>query len=257
MFIQELHYDIKSTYNKLDSNNRVDLVPAQIDRIINNSSLELVELVYGGNVSKLQQYGFEATQQLTDLLSNFVIKNPDQPTLSPASYNSDFQVYEFRLSDLEYRYLHLLRMYVTTNCGKIRIGKVYQNEHDDLNVILLDAMTRPSKKWKRLVAVLGRSSANDGTSSIYVYTNGEFTISGLDVEYLKYPDKVFFGGYDTLEYLSGDLTAPTSSDPPINSEFPDWVQRTLLINMCVGNISANLYDYNQSQLRDNKINNLI
>lgn len=148
-------------------------------------------------------------------------------------------------------------MYVTTNCGKIRIGKVYQNEHDDLNVILLDAMTRPSKKWKRLVAVLGRSSANDGTSSIYVYTNGEFTISGLDVEYLKYPDKVFFGGYDTLEYLSGDLTAPTSSDPPINSEFPDWVQRTLLINMCVGNISANLYDYNQSQLRDNKINNLI
>lgn len=52
MFIQELHYDIKSTYNKLDSNNRVDLVPAQIDRIINNSSLELVELVYGGNTSK-------------------------------------------------------------------------------------------------------------------------------------------------------------------------------------------------------------
>lgn len=257
MTIQELHYEIKLAYNKIDSNHKKDLAPAQIDRIINKSQLELVNLIYAGDkTSNMNVGGFESTQLATDLISILTVKQPDQPKSTPDNIDLLRNVYEFKFKNLKYPYLDLIRLYLDTDCKNMSIGKIYQSSHDDLSMILTDAMTQPSKQWRRAIASIGKDSTDPTNSSVYIYTGGEFKIYSIDMEYLRQPKKVFFGGYDTLEYLSGDSTGYQSTDPPVDCEFPNRTQY-LLVDIVVKNIAKILSDGDQVILTKQEIVNSI
>lgn len=75
MNIREMQYDFKVKADKIDSLKTRNLLPAEIDWILNNAIQEFVDNKYGD---------FESKQDLVDQLSTLVVKSPTniQPGLS-------------------------------------------------------------------------------------------------------------------------------------------------------------------------------
>ena len=89
-------------------------------------------------------------------------------------------------------------------------------------------------------------------------------IEGLKVKYnkpipqfchnLNAPsNKVYYGGYDTLEYTLGDTTFPNIGDPVINSEFPK-ISHSSIVEVAVQLIARSLEDVNAIQITEDKLN---
>jgi hypothetical protein len=208
--IQDLHFLIKLKAQKLDSNSKADLTPAIIDTLINKQSGVFVDIFFSGNPQSYN-LGFEMTQHRIDMLSDLLVKQPEQPSLIPQALKDG--IYEVKFSSLKYPYRHLVRATTQTECGPVNIAL---EKHFTLNTILNDEFSKASKAWKRIPFTIGRSSDGNG-SSIYLYTDNKLSISSIDIEYIKQPREVFIGGYDSLNFLyTGE--GYTKEDSPVNPE---------------------------------------
>lgn len=242
MSITKLHWLIKERYNKLDSNHYRDLTPLQLDEAINKATYDFMER----NV-------FIEDQPRFDMISDLIITSPDQPAIAYHTVSND--VYEFRLADLKYPYYHYKRAHVTTDCGLTKVEIV---GHGRLSDILTDSMQKPSKKWRRLIGTIAKTSDGEG-KSLYIYATPDWTIDTLFIEYVKKPSKVFFGGYDSIEYIeclnNNGVTCSqyynTSTDP-VDLEI-DETYHTLIADYAVLELTRTLKDVPGFQLRSNSI----
>lgn len=237
--IERVHVLVKAKVEKLDSNSRYDLPPAILDELINVSQDNYVDAAFAGTVLA-QGLGFEATQMRTDMISNLVVKQPEQDPLIPIAQKDG--VYEIPFSYFKYKYRHLVRVTIQTDCGPINLKL---EQHNQLNTVLNDQFSKPSRKWKRIPFTIARSSDGLG-SSLYLYTNNEFTISTVDVEYIKQPRRAFIGGYNSIETnkgLEGYKQTDSSVNPEIDESFID-----VLVNFVVREWEAmQTTDYNVAQ----------
>ncbi len=247
MNIQRMHSEVKLRYNKLNSNNKPDLPKQFIDDYLNNAQDEFIRICYAGNNTKKFKIGFEVTQQRIDLLSSIVI--PEETVSSVSLFKPN--VYKIELNDLTHPYRHLIRLYANTSCGKIECIPV---KHEDIDPYLRNENTKPSAIWRRCLYVV----ASDGSNNpcLYLYTGGEFTITSVTLSYIKEPKKVFFGGYNTLEFINGDATAPSTVTPAINTELPQ-TSHDFIVDIAVQLISRSLEDINQLQITEDKITRTI
>lgn len=245
MTIEELHYDLKYKLDKIDSLDTDNLIPAEIDWIINEAITLFTKQRYDKN--NFKKIGFEGNQKRIDDLKTLVIKSPtsQQPavTVTPTGLNT----FELKLSDLNYDYLFLVRITAKiskTNCGS-KVVSLEQTEHDDLNYILHnDPFRKPSFEWQRVPIVFGRSDQTlDDKGSIYFYTDGTFTITEVYPEYLKVPNKVSFGGYT---YLDGSIATKTECD------LPEETHREI-IDIAVNEISRIIDNPNFMQMKSQKL----
>jgi hypothetical protein len=102
------------------------------------------------------------------------------------------------------------------------------------------------------------NSITAGNQSIFVYTGGQFTPINATLTYLKEPRKMFYSGYNTLEYINGDLTAPSATTPLINCELPDTGSaHTLIVDIAVQLIARSLEDLSKIQITEDKITRTI
>jgi len=245
MTIQRMHHEVKLRGNKINSNHYKDLPTAFIDDFLNDAHLEFKEICYSGRNDKRYKIGFEVTQQRIDLLSPIVI--PDE-IVTPTVLVTN--VYKIDLTNLDQTYDHFLRGTVSTDCGVIPITI---EKHNDLDTILRDENRKPSAKWKRCIGVF----ASPGDNSLLIYTGGEFTIDEASITYLRRPTKVFYGGYDSLEFLWGDTTAPKTADPSINSDF-SGTAASIIVDLAVQLIYArSLENPNTLQLVEDKITRIL
>lgn len=169
MIISKMHWLFKERFNRSSSNFYPDYAPMQIDQFINDA----VEILLQKHASR------EDKQLFFDMLSPLLIK--DTITGSEGLYN---------LQKLKEPYFYTKRIIANTDCGPM---KVIIEGHGRLNDILLDAFQKPSNKWRRVIGVF------EG-SNVRIFS--ESTVESLTIDYYKYPKQVFFGGYDTLEYLN-------------------------------------------------------
>jgi len=241
-----MHSEIKLRYNKLNSNNKPDLPKQFIDDYLNNAQDEFIRICYAGNNSKKFKLGFETTQQRIDLLSSIVI--PEE-TANVTLFKTN--VYKVTLSGLLHKYRHLIRLYANTSCGKIECIPV---KHEDIDPYLRNENTKPSAIWRRCLYVVASDGANN--SCLYLYTGGEYTITNVTLSYIKEPKKVFYGGYNTLEFINGDTTAPSVATAAISSELP-LTSHDFLVDIAVQLISRSLEDINQLQITEDKITRTI
>jgi hypothetical protein len=196
MIIELWHYNFKLRYNKIDSQHKKDLNPAEIDEILNDAIKIWCETQYSGN--NITKQGAEVTQQKIDNLSSLLIQFPVQPLVTSSLITEG--VYEFPLSEtkgLIFPYFHLMRVYgKITGCSEKVETSIIQ--HDDLTYVLSDPFKKPSNKFfKRLVATFGKSSIPEIESSLFIYTDG-FPIDGIYPEYYKKPNIVSIGGYKDI-----------------------------------------------------------
>jgi hypothetical protein len=238
MTIDLWHFEYKLRHNNIDSQHKKDFNPAEIDAILNDAILIWVFQQYSGSNPK--QTSAETTQQRWDNLSTLLVKESDQPALSPVANTGD--VFEFSLNDLRYNYLHAARIRaVIEGCtNKIKVKTV---QHDDIDTYLEDPFKKPSKgPFPRLIGNFGLDSTSEGNSSYYVYTDNTFDIESLYVEYFKRPKIISLGGYNDI---NGNLTIRQESDIP--SDF-----HSQIIDIAVGETRRILGDTQRFQLSSQK-----
>lgn len=255
-----MHWHIKFLARKLDTNNYRDLSPKEIDALINLSMWDFIEIFYSGNNFKQYKLGFEVTQQRIDMLSNLVIPKCIEPEL----IDEECGRYEVKLDNLDPAYMHLVRAYIKTPCcGLINIKP---KQHDDLNKVLTSKFQKPSKKWKRAISYMQSSSDDATNSSIIIETGNEFTIEEVCIDYIKCPQRVYFGnydlkegknkyvGYNTVPYIT-EGTSYQKGDPPVDPCISKKYY-PLLVRMVVQEIHRILEDTTAFQLFRDKINTL-
>ena len=180
MIVSKMHWLFKERFNRGSTNFYPDFTPMQIDQFINDA----VEIL-------LQKHSAREDKQLFfDMLNPLLVTE----TITPTEANF------FSLSSLTQPYFYNKRIIANTDCGAI---KVIVEGQGRLNDILADAFQKPSNKWRRVIGVF----ENNG---IRVYSEG--TTTSLTITYYKYPKQVFFGGYDTLEYLNCIKTSSNCSN---------------------------------------------
>lgn len=111
MTAQELRYDFKLKYDKVDSQTKQNFNPAEIDWILNWAQETLVKRRYGQN--NILRTGFEGTQKRIDDLSTLVVKYPKQPEVFLTNLGDG--VYELPLNSLLHDYLFFIR-------GKVQVA---------------------------------------------------------------------------------------------------------------------------------------
>ena len=240
MVISRMHYEIKVGYNKLNSNHKPDLLPAQIDDVINKASDDYVEIFYSGNNSKEYKLGFEVTQQRIDMLQTLIVPLTNYAAVS---IDTDPERYGVDLTMFDPTYRHFLRAYVIpVECSTKHIP-VTITRLNDLDVKLRDRNTQPSLSWNRCLG-----SIKNNTLELYTK---DYTITEVQIEYLRNPVKVFSSGYDSLEF---DITGEgyESTDPQVTSDLPEQYH-DLLVDMVVQYIAATLEDNNKFQLQKEQI----
>lgn len=212
MLIQQLHYELKLELNKIDSNDRPDLLPAEIDAYLNRGIWRWFVSRYG---SEKPKKGFETNQLRISNLASLHVKSPElQVAITPTSLGSG--IYEVKLSSLTYDYFVLTRArtdITKSNCTHSK-DTVKIVETDDDNTI---RFLKPSFIWKRVNARFGKSSDGTANQSIYFDTGSDFTISSVYLDYIKKPNQVFLGTYDRTNIGLG--SALTAVECDIDSNF--------------------------------------
>lgn len=248
MIIQRMHLQFKEKAQRLNSAHEVDLLPYQIDDLINDASDIFVEEYCYKN-----QIPYEASQQKIDMLESLVVKVGDEPEnqsgISPilVEEQGGIYTYKFPLNALDHNYLHMVRAFEKIGCCNVTNIKFVQ--HDDLNNYLTNDFLKPSKTWGRLLSVLA-------SNHIYIYSDHQLDTIGL--EYFKKPKRVFFGGYDTLEYLEairsnksteGLYSSQTESvDSDINENY-----HRIIIDIAVREFSRRTENQNKLLLTRDKL----
>lgn len=242
MTLKELRYDFLYKVNRVDSVNKENWIPAEIDWALNYAIKTFVKQRLGQNNSK--QLGFEAIQKRIDDLRTLVIKSPtsQQPGLTPTSVASG--MFEVDLSSLSFPYMFYLRgsaSIVKQGCSA-KDAKLVQVQHDDVNE--LGTFHGPSWIWGLIPIVFGRSDqASDSEGSIYLYTDNQFTISTVYVDYLKHPNEVNGGDYT---HIDGTVRPLTECDLP-NHTHPE------LVDIAVADISKIILEPEFNQLREGRL----
>lgn len=222
MLLKEWHYDFSIKMDKVDSLSKRNFTPAEKDWILNEAISLFVKQRYGQNNSK--KAGFESIQKRTDDLRTLQIKSPSaiQPGVVPVRHQGD--IYEFKISDFAFPYWFLTRL---TAKGKKEdcIKEIFlrQVQHDDLSVALEDEFYKPDFTWGEALAVEARTdeTLND-EGSIYVYTDN-FEIVEIYPEYVKKPNKVWIGTYNSLDgkHAVGDAVVECDLPEHTHNEIVD------------------------------------
>jgi hypothetical protein len=211
MLIDEMHYELDQAVDRLSSQDRPDLLPEEKDSYLNKAIVRFTLDRYGMDNPK--KSGFETSQERIGNLMNLHIKSPElQPELAPIDLGNGR--YEIRLNNLDYRYLFL-------TAAKVKIRKddcVKTIDHtqwqiDDRKTTFSDA----SFIWSRVLANFGKSTAtptiNEEIPSLYFDTTDKtgvqvYTIDGVCLSYVKYPDRVCLGTYKHIDDKGPDPLTP-------------------------------------------------
>ncbi len=238
MTIDRIHQEIKNRWNKLNSNHKPDFSPAYLDDCVNKAQEDYVDIFYSGNNSKQYKFGFEVTQQRIDMLQGLVKSYSGAVTVSGTNYYTLLSVVP------AYRYFVRGSLLVTGCTERVPLTIVRLN---DLDFKLKDENTKPSKKWNRALS-------NIADSRINFYADGIST--NVELQYIKDPVKVFSGGYDSLEFSFGDLSAYDATDPKVTSEI-DPSFHDILVDMTVQYIARIFEDQTKYSLTERDIINKI
>lgn len=219
MNIQDAHYTVRQLVNKIGSQYSAGLVPAIIDWALNRATLIVLKRKYKFEEGE----GFELDQEAKDNLSSLYVRSPqEQPALVPTLAGDKYgAVYEVKFNNLKYPYIHLIgatAKITKSGCGSKYRGVTEENRNV-LDSILIDPHKKSDFKWGKVICDLGKDSTTLTETSLglpgsmYIYSCDDFVVDEVQIDYLKLPREVFFGGYNTV---TGTYVA---ADSPVGFDF--------------------------------------
>lgn len=182
MTVQEQHIDFKRKLNKVDSQNYRNFRPEEIDLYLNEGQDLFIKKRIG--INNVYQTGFETTQKRIEDLRDIHVKW-EEANIIPLVTAVDSTKFKFDLTDLDPDYLYLTRVsFLATKAGcDNRVISGIKVETDDLNSVLGSEFYSPSFEWEEVPYVYTGDF-------IYVYTDGTFAISELQIDYIKRPRRI-------------------------------------------------------------------
>lgn len=245
MTITQMHAELDLELDRVASGDAPDLNVREKDDYLNKAIWIFLKEHFDLDKGKVGQ-GFETKSINTHALRNLHIKFPLQPALTPVNLGSG--VWELKLNTLIHELFVVTRIQANiekNGCVKKVISTFSQ--HDDEE----SYYTRSNFKWGRLIHYYGKARTTPtGTTSnvekgaIYFDTNtaGAFTINSVRVEYLKYPNRVFFSGYNHIDGAS------SSSDPQIHCDI-DSAYHHEIVSIAAREAYSDLGDTTQFQIK--------
>lgn len=271
MRIQEMHYKFDLWLDRVASNDRPDFMPWEKDDYINTAIWLFIKERYG--IASQTVRGFETDEARIDQLKTLHIKSPElQPAITPINLGNgryEFRLNSLgnNISGQYFRYLFL-----TDGVIKIRkdgctknIGLTQWQIDDDKT-----AFNASSWKWNRVLVNFGKSTFitppaqspvtadspdvtaslitnynlinerynNDLLASIYVDSTNrnwvqEFEVVEACISYIKYPNRVFYGGYDHIDKQSVNTSEPIHCD--LDEAFHDEIIR-IAVHLAQGDV---------------------
>ena len=214
MLIDEMHFEFELRLDRIASQDREDLFPAERDAYLNRAILFFAKDRYNDDNAK--RFGFETNQERISNLANLHIKSPYlQPAVVPIQIADG--LYELKLNSLLHRYLFLTSAKVKItkdNCSKTIDAISWQI--DDVKTVY----SQPSFDWGRVHLNFGKSTTvapanNIDLGSLYLDTLDkkgiqQFDINEIYVNYVKYPNRVCLGGYKHIDDQTPAITTPVS-----------------------------------------------
>lgn len=237
MNIIEMHYELDVRLNDIQSLNYNNFYPAEKDVYFNRGQIQLINQRYGLNNSYGK--GFEGNQKRIEDLKHLLVKDYDN-LLSPIIVNIEKGIYKYDLTQLKEEYLYYISSIININKGNCSLNTpLALIEHDDIYISLFDNNYSPSFEWLHV-------PANFSGNFIYVYTNNEFTLGKLHIDYLRYPKKIRYGTYSGLD---GNIIPQQDCELPeyLHYELLDIVE--MLIKMDSQNPTVN-FSINKTQINE-------
>ena len=244
MVIQEMHFDFDMKADKVDSLQKRSFNAAQIDWLLNEAQWVWLKNNYG--LTQTNRSAFEVTEARIQDLKNLHIKCP-VPQVGIVPTVIDTTIVETPLNLLTYEMLFVTRIKadITKGLCTKRVGAT-PVQTDDLNDALADPFNRPDFNAGEVIATYGKSSTDtstvlnpEGTGSVYLYSDGTFSIDTVFIEYIKYPNRMWFGNYDVTsdlrpKFAGNAYVYQSGVDTPVNCELnshvhPEIVDQAVLI----------------------------
>ena len=235
MTIQEMHYDFKRKFNKIDSQNNRNLQIPEIDQLLNEAQEVFIKMVA---FPRLQTaLGFEKTQRSTDDIRTIVVPNTALTFADPNATLPD-------------NYWHFLKGTCTISknvCPDNKTARLVQRQHDD--DFEKSPFDKSSYEWR---IVNGVFDAN----GIQVFTDGTFSISAVTITYLRRPLFMHYAdGFSGNQYTLPGSTVLTGTQ---DCELPEQTHREIVdlaVMLALGDLTS--YDVNAAltKLRLNQLVN--
>jgi len=193
MTIQEMHYDLKTKLNKLDTQQYRNLLIPEIDWLLNEATLVFIKMVTNPRYNPVE--GFEMRQRDREDIKTLVVNNLEILPDNNVEFNRE---YTFELPD---NYLFYVSSRVLMNKGECgnTFGKVIIRQHDDeFNISPFD---RSSFEWREINGTF----YNNG---IKIFTDTSFSVSKLYLNYISnFPYIHYANGFvnNTYTNLRGDI----------------------------------------------------
>jgi hypothetical protein len=220
-----LQIKIKERLNKLASLDYDNFECWQIVEAFNKAQLEWVRRQING--VNAQNHGDGSSKvnydDLQKLIVTTTIGGQNFPNATPPSYVTN---------DIPSDYLNFNGLYAIATsscCPDDRNIIIYMVDKEDLYIILRDKNKQPNFEWGETVAVM-----SDDTFT--VYTDGDFSISRLDLTYYRKPIPISFAG--CVDISTGLAT------PDVPCEFKDDIAE-ILVDNAVAILAADIESFNQ------------
>lgn len=233
MTIEEMHYDFKKKFNKIDSEQNRNLMIPEIDWLLNEAEELFVKMVAEPRLRSA--LGFEINQRGIDDIRNLVT-------------DTNCQAIPVELIGLiPVDYWHYISGYVLMTkgeCSDIE-GRLHIRQHDD--EFEKSPFDSSSFEWRTVNGVFIESG-------IKLFTDGTFTIDQLCITYLKRP--VYM--HNAANFRAGEYRLPSGTllTGLVNCELPEHTHREIVdIAVLIASGAIQASDYN-SKLAKLNLNNL-
>lgn len=227
MNIQELHYSFNLKVDKIDSLSEESFNDAERDWILDYATGIFVKQRLG--VNNIKREGFEVTtKRINDLRS----LHKKEFEITPSLYKAN--LYEAALNDItnpsdssipkDYWFATRLRADIRKGTCNKNIG-ISNVQTDDLNEGLKYNFYKPSFNWNRVLVTFNDDSAGNENpdeilGSIFLHTDS-FEVVKLYIDYIKRPNRVWLGTYNTLN------SKLVVGNTPVQSDLPDHTHEEL------------------------------
>lgn len=271
MRIDQMHYNFDLEVDRIASNANPYFAPWEKDEYLNKAIWKFLKDRY--KIDPRTKKGFETDQSRISQLATLHIKSPElQPAVEATKLDNG--IYEVNLDLLGddingqfFRYLFLTNGYIKARKGNCETYiDITQWQSDDDVTIYTDS----SWTWRRVTANFGKSTynhpvidqnvvrddsndttalldvnnrySNDKSMSLYFntltkYFEEEFEVLEVYLSYIKYPNRVFIGGYDHIDTLSRSDSPQIHCD--IDDGFHDEIVR-IAARLALGDIQDQL-----------------
>lgn len=201
-----MQYDFDLKVDKVNSLQKRNFNQAQKDWLLHEAHWVFLKRNYG--LSNPTREGFEVTEHRIQDLKNIHIKSPNpQVALVPTLLSTGY--YEVNLGNLTFEHFVTTRLRAKISMGVCeKIVSITVVQTDDLNDSMKDPFNKPSWTNETVLATYGRSVTPqvsiynpEGTGSLYLSTDGTYTLDEVYVDYIKHPNRIWVGTYDLTDNL--------------------------------------------------------